>query len=165
MTRADRSLRARGKKKHRGYLMFETLITLSILSIWMLGSGSVQTFALKLNKAAQFRTQAVMLASEMAERIEANKLAALTGDYVYAGGVVSSSVDCTTATCTALQLRDFDLAEWTTRVIATLPSGAATITPDTTTTPINYTILVNWTDRGSEASSYTATRTVFNDIH
>ena len=164
MGRADRSLRARGQKKHRGFTMLEILITLAIITIWLLGSANVQTFALKLNKAAQFRTQAVMLASEMAERIEANKLAALTGAYVYSGGVVSSSLDCTTATCAANDLRDFDLAEWTTRLAATLPSGTATITPDTNT-PINYTILVSWTDRGSEASSYTATRTIFNDSH
>ena len=159
--------------------MLETLITLAIITIWLLGSANVQTFALRLNKAAQFRTQAVLLASEMAERIEANKDYALTGGYAYSGGAATSTKDCTTATCLATELRAFDLAEWTTRLAATLPSGSATITPDTNN-PITYTIVVNWTDRrteqtygstgagstaGVEASSYTATRTLFNDTN
>ena len=174
MARLDRSLCARGQKKHRGFTMLETLITLAVITIWLLGSANVQPFALRLNKAAQFRTQAVMLASEMAERIEANKIAALTGAYVYTGSGASSSKDCTTANCSASELRDFDLVEWTTRVAATLPNAAATITADVNN-PINYTIVVNWTDRRtdqnygstgtSEAFSYTATRTVFNDTH
>jgi type IV pilus assembly protein PilV len=157
--------------------MLETLITLAIITIWLLGSANVQTFALRLNKAAQFRTQAVLLASEMAERIEANKAYAKTGAYAYSGGTVSSGTDCTAATCLATDLRTFDLAEWTTRVVATLPNATATITPDTND-PITYTIVINWHDRRTdqtygttgtgavatdEASSYTATRTIFSD--
>ncbi|TMH01652.1 MAG: type IV pilus modification protein PilV [Betaproteobacteria bacterium] len=159
MARLDRTPRARGQKQHRGFTMLETLITLAIITIWLLGSANVQTFALRLNKAAQFRTQAVLLASEMAERIEANKDYALTGGYAYSGGAATS----------------------TTRLAATLPSGTATITPDTSNPIIvTYTIVVNWTDRrteqtygstgagstaGVEASSYTATRTLFNDTN
>jgi type IV pilus assembly protein PilV len=159
--------------------MLETLITLAIITIWLLGSANVQTFALRLNKAAQFRTQAVMLASEMAERIEANKAYALAGAYAYSGGAATSTKDCTTATCLATELRAFDLAEWTTRLAATLPNGTATITPDTNN-PMTYTILINWHDRRTEqtygstgagsiaideASSYTATRTIFSDTN
>jgi type IV pilus assembly protein PilV len=181
MARIDRTLRARAQKQHRGFTMLETLITLAIITIWLLGSANVQTFALRLNKAAQFRTQAVLLASEMAERIEANKDYALTGGYAYAGGAATSTKDCTIFTCVATELRDFDLAEWTTRLAATLPDGTATITPDTSNPIITtYTILINWHDRRTEqtygstgagstasveTSSYTATRTLFNDTN
>jgi len=181
MARVDQTSLARAQKQHRGFTMLETLITLAIITIWLLGSANVQTFALRLNKAAQFRTQAVLLASEMAERMEANKDYALTGGYAYSGGAATSTKDCTTATCVATELRAFDLAEWTTRLAATLPSGTATITPDTSVPLITtYTIVVNWTDRRTEqtygstgagsaaaveTSSYTATRTLFNDTN
>jgi type IV pilus assembly protein PilV len=161
--------------------MLETLITLAIITIWLLGSANVQTFALRLNKSAQFRTQAVLLASEMGERIEANKRLEITspGAYAYSGGAVTSGTDCTAAVCVATDLRAFDLAEWTTRLAATLPNGTATITPDANV-PVTYTIVINWTDRRTEqtygstgagstanveASSYTATRTVFTNTN
>ena len=69
----------------RGFTMLEILITLFLLTMWLLASAGVQSSSLQFNKAAQFRTQAVYLATELAERMQANKTAAIAGSYVYSG--------------------------------------------------------------------------------
>ena len=107
--------------------MLETLVTLVVISFWLLGSAGVQTVALKLNKSSQFRNQAVLLASEMAERMEANKAGAISGQYIYNGGTVSPGADCSLTACGATQLAVFDLYEWSARARAALPGATLSI--------------------------------------
>jgi len=163
-------LRAR---RARGFSMLEILITLFLLTMWLLASAGVQTSSLQYTKAAAFRTQAVYLATELGERMQANKPAAVAGSYSYSGGTTSSGTNCTTALCTSGQLAAFDIAEWSGRVNAALPNATITVTPAAVANPITYTIFVGWTDRrtdrtysstgSNEAFSYTATVIVFND--
>ena len=179
--------RARGQ---RGFTMLEILITLFLLTMWLLASAGVQSSSLQFTKAAQFRTQAVYLATELAERMQANPTAAVKGTYAK----TLAATNCVNATCAADDLAAFDLAETNGRLTAALPSGASvtvsTCAPaDTITNPITYTILVCWSDRrtdrtyaasgtaaastcsapacpavaeGSESFSYTTTKTIFN---
>lgn len=156
-----------------GFSMLEILITLFLLTMWLLASAGVQTSSLQYTKAASFRTQAVYLATDLGERMQANKTAAVAGSYTSSGAATSSGTDCTTAVCTSSQLATFDLAEWGGRVTAALPNATFTIQPVAIANPITYTIVVSWTDRRTERTygssgsnetfSYTATVTVFND--
>ena len=130
--------------------MLEILITLFLLTMWLLASAGVQSSSLQFNKAAQFRTQAVYLATELAERMQANKTAAVAGGYVYSGTGATSSTDCTDCTtlCSSDDLAAFDLAEWSNRVTATLPNGYGDRDPRRrSANPITYTIVISWTDR------------------
>jgi len=161
-----------GRHGQRGFTMLEILVTLFLLTMWLLASAGVQSSSLQFTKAAQFRTQAVYLAAELTERMQANKTAAVAGSYVYAGSGASSGTDCTVALCSSDDLASFDIYEWSNRVAATLPNGTVAVTA-VVANPITYTIVIGWTDRrenraysGSgttEAFSYTATRTVFDD--
>jgi type IV pilus assembly protein PilV len=154
----------------RGFTMLETLF---LLTMWLLASAGVQSSSLQFTKAAQFRTQAVYLATELVERMQANKIAAVAGGYVYSGGSASVSTNCTTAACQSDDLAAFDLSEWNGRVTSVLPNATVSVTAAAIANPITYTIVVNWTDRRtdraysasgtSEASSYTSTVTIFND--
>lgn len=165
--------RFQAQQGQRGFTMLEILITLFLLTMWLLASAGVQSSSLQFNKAAQFRTQAVYLATELAERMQANKTAAVSGGYVYSGTGATPSTDCTVALCSSDDLVAFDLNEWTNRVAATLPNGSATVSAATIANPITYTIVISWTDRRdartysstgtTESFSYTATRTVLND--
>ena len=169
-THPDRPSRAGSQ---RGFTMLEILITLFLLTMWLLASAGVQSSSLQFTKAAQFRTQAVYLATELVERMQANKTAAIAGSYLYTGGSAASSTNCTTATCSFDALATFDLAEWTGRVSATLPNATMSVTPLAIANPITYTIVIGWTDRrtdraysttdSTEAFSYTATAMVFNN--
>lgn len=154
----------------RGFTMLEILITLFLLAMWLLSSAGVQSSSLQFTKAAQFRTQAVYLATELGERMQAKLSAAVAGSYQYSGGGTIVK-DCTTATCLHNELADFDLAEWNGRVTAALPNATVSITTAGAANPITYTIVVSWTDRRtdrtystagtSESFSYTATKSLF----
>ena len=80
MTTRDplQSVRAR---RQRGVTMLEVLVTLFIITLFLLASAGVQSSSVKLNKAAQFRTAAVLLATEISERIESNTQEAASGTY------------------------------------------------------------------------------------
>jgi type IV pilus assembly protein PilV len=152
--------------------MLEILITLFLLTMWLLASAGVQSSSLQFNKAAQFRTQAVYLATDLAERMQANRTAAVAGTYVYSGGNGTTSANCTGATCSPAELAAFDLAEWSGRVSAVLPNASVSVSTASVANPITYTILINWSDRRTdrtyastgtaESFSYTATKTIFD---
>jgi type IV pilus assembly protein PilV len=160
-------------RTQHGFSMLEILITLFLLTMWLLASAGVQSSSLQYTKAAAFRTQAVYLATELGERMQANKIAAVAGSYSASGAAITSSTNCTTALCSSGSLATFDLAEWSGRVGAALPNATFSVTPGPIQNPITYTIVVSWTDRRtdrtysstgtSEAFSYTATVVVFND--
>jgi len=170
MTRPNPGLPAMARPQ-RGFSMLEILVTLFLLTIWLLASAGVQSSSLQFNKAAQFRTQAVYLATELAERMQANKTATVAGGYVYSGEAITSP-DCLTAACTSAQLSQFDLAEWNGRVTGALPNATVAVTMAGATPIVTYTIVIGWSDRRtdrtystsgtSESFSYTATKTILN---
>jgi type IV pilus assembly protein PilV len=161
------------RRTQRGFSMLEILVTLFLITMWLLASAGVQSSSLQYSKAAQFRTQAVYLATELSERMQANTTAAITGRYAISGTVAAAGTNCTTAACSSDGLAAFDIAEWSARVAATLPSGTATVTPRAVANPITYDIVINWSDRrtdrtysttgSAESFSYTAVRTVYNN--
>jgi type IV pilus assembly protein PilV len=156
----------------RGFTMLEILITLFMLTLWMLASAGVQSASLQFNKAAQFRTQAVYFATDIAERMQANKAGATAGNYAWSGSSTDTPPSCTSSTCSPDQLAAFDLGEWDARVKAALPSAQTNVQPLAIGNPVTYTIVISWVDRrndrtysssgSDETYSYTATKTVFD---
>jgi type IV pilus assembly protein PilV len=165
-----------GARRQRGFTMLEVLITLVIITVWLLATAATQTSSAKLNKSGQFRTQAVVLAGEIAERIEANKEKAADGAS-YACDPCSTTTTSTacvgTTPCTATALAAFDLAEWGKRVGDTLPDATATVVWDNAVSPPVYRITIGWSERRgdrnyggtgtTEQASYTAAKSVFFD--
>ncbi len=156
----------------RGFSMLETLVTLLIITLWLLGTAGVQSSSLRLNKAAQYRTYAILLATDISERMESNKASAVNGGYNFtlaAGGTPPSASDCTQMKCNANQLASYDLQDWATRAQGLLPNVALSVSADAST-PINYTINIQWSDRApnvatgsTETLSYTTVKSLFND--
>jgi hypothetical protein len=62
-------------KQQRGITMFEVLVTLAIITVWLLATAGVQTSSAKLEQGGPVSHQAVINASDIVERIEANKTA------------------------------------------------------------------------------------------
>lgn len=166
--------------------MVEVLIALLLITIGLLGTAGLQAYAMRVGQGAQFRNQAVFLASDIAERMEANKVAAVAGNYALASTSASSVVatQCDVANCDAATLAAWDLSNWGISITTLLPRATSwEITGSGTGVPVTYTytIIINWTDRlanityGAAASgvginaggtgerfSYTATRTISN---
>ena len=164
--------------KQRGFSMVEILVTLVIIATALLGTAGLQVYAMKVNKGSHIRTQAVFLASDIAERMEANKAAAVAGagnNYEVATATAASTVtnDCGANACNSADLADWDISQWENAIIALgLPQATWQITQTTVGNPSTYSIVISWTDRRTntqyatagtgETFSYTATRTINN---
>jgi len=154
--------------------MLEVLVTLVIVAIALLGTAGLQLYAMRMSQGGQFRSQAVFLADDIAERMEANKAGAVAGLYAVTLSSIetTATIDCSNAACNQTALAQYDLSAWETSLVSMLPQSTWAITQDTTGNPSTYTISVNWVDRRSnttyatagtgETFSYNATRTIFN---
>lgn len=164
MQRFKSKLLAHGQS---GISLIEVLVTLLVMSLALLGAAGMQSIGMKLNKGGEFRGQAVFLAADLAERIEANRPA--TGAYLAGTYAVSTrsnartaSTTCTTGVCSSAQLALYDLAQWENAIVATLPQASwSVVESNAPTNPTPYTITISWVDRRAEAgtkgTSYAAT--------
>jgi type IV pilus assembly protein PilV len=121
----------------RGFSMIEVLVTMLVISLAMLGVVGLQAHAMRLNQGGQFRSQAVFLAGDLAERMEANKVAAIAGSYAVANSSTpaSSSNACATTVCTSDELADNDLSQWQNAIAQALPQASWTVTLTTAGNP------------------------------
>jgi type IV pilus assembly protein PilV len=122
----------------RGVGLVEVLVAVLILGIGLLGLAALQTQSLKYNGEAYLRTQATILAMDMADRLRANRKIALDQPALYTLDETdepSVSVDlCSSQACTASELAQYDFAQWRTRLREVLPGGTGTLQPNTSAT-------------------------------
>lgn len=124
-----------------GFTLVEAMVALIVLSIGLLGIAALYVETLRANRTALFRTEAVTLASDLADRIRANR--ATAGAY--------ACPDPCDPTGGGNAMAVTDLTEWLGVVQAQLPGGTATVTyvdDGVATTPNAYTILIGWTEVG-----------------
>ncbi len=103
------------RKYQSGIGMIEVLVTLVIISVGFLNMAALQTTAKRSNFDAVQRTTAVMLAHDIVERMRANP--GVLDTYLTSGvggaTLAAPSRDCGAgATCSPLQLAEFDLYQW-----------------------------------------------------
>ena len=159
-------MNACSRRHSRGFTLVEALVALIVLSIGMLGIAALQVEGLRSGRSALLRSQAIVLAADMADRIRANPTA--QASYVKAAddtGAVTAACNPGGAGCTAAQMAAQDIAKWVGVVDdrydnpaigrLALPGGRGTIAVDTTTVPATYRIVVAWTESGTQgAGSY-----------
>lgn len=133
--------RYRTFKKHSGFSLIEVLIAIFVLALGLLGSASLQMRSLQQNQSAYFRSQATILAYDMADRMRANATGLQAGDY---NNPTANDNDCssitasTVATCTATQMAEHDMYEWAgngatiNNIAEILPNGSAIVCLDST---------------------------------
>ncbi len=154
--------------------MIEVLVTLMIIALALLGTAGLQAYAMRASQGGQFRSQAVFLVADLAERMEANKIGAVAGSYVLGTSSTAGTLStaCTSNACNPTDLATYDLSQWQNAIAAMLPQSSWTVAQTTSGNPSTYTITVRWVDRRSnttyesagtgETFSYTATRTIAN---
>lgn len=145
-----------------GFSIVEALVALVVLSIGMLGIAALYVESLRAGRSAIYRTQAVNLASDMADRIRANRNA--RASYVLAAGDAPGLRGCapdggaTSSACTPDALAEDDLARWLTAIDAQLPgrgnqnaSGTVAVaTPAAAPQTRQYSIVVSWFEPGEQ---------------
>lgn len=104
-------------------------MSVAVMSIGLLGAAGLQLTALRSNNQSYERSQAAVLAYEIADAMRANRLAAADGDFELAAGAVpEEAVECTQdKVCTRAESAAFALDQWMRRVRRSLPAGAASI--------------------------------------
>ncbi len=127
------------ERGQRGMTLVEALVALLVLCIGLLGVAGMQMQAMKANHGAYLRSQATMLAQDIADRMRANRTEAIAGAYnVDVGAVPTGTV-----------LSDLDVAAWKQSLADVLPAGdgAVLVAFDPVTEKNVATIRVLWTDR------------------
>lgn len=127
-------------KAQHGFSMIEVLITVLILAIGLLGLAGLQSTGIRSNHSAYLRSQATILAYDIADRMRANRSAALVGAYTTAG---SSGIPAQ------------DIIAWKNNLAAMLPEGDGIISR---TAGNRFTITVQWDDRRGENQAGTTTK-------
>lgn len=114
--------------RQAGYLMIEVLITMFILAVGLLGVVGLQARAEQAETDSYQRTQALILAQDIADRISANRTVAFdtsTSPYVVPTTAplgTGSTKNCTAPATTA----DIDLCAWSNALIGAAESYGGT---------------------------------------
>lgn len=150
----------------RGFTMVEALVALVILAIGLLGIAALYLDSLRAGRTAIYRTQAVGLAADMADRIRANRATPLS--YVVDYGSVDAPTACSSeaAACSPDQVARDDVFLWKQQILGgTDPDGNAVLGPlpngDASIqvvagTPNVYVITIRWTETGQDVpATYT----------
>jgi type IV pilus assembly protein PilV len=120
------------RKNQRGTTLIETLVALVVLSVGLLGIAALQMTSLRNNRGAHLRSQAQVLAYDIADRMRANRNAALADAYL----------TTLTAPAGGTGMVLTDMQEWKSTLAAALPSGQGEITRAGNM----FRIRIQWTD-------------------
>lgn len=113
-----RQLRLPGGRQ-KGFGLIEVLVALLILAVGLLGMASLQTASLQQTTGSQTRTQAILLAKDIVERIRANR--PNRASYALAG---QAAVACNSDfAITNGGVAADDLNEWRNALGCLLPGG------------------------------------------
>jgi type IV pilus assembly protein PilV len=131
----------------RGFTLVEALVALVVLSIGMLGIAALYVESLKAGRSAIYRTQAVNLAADMADRIRVNPATEPTVAGAYTGAGANNNC-AGGADCTPADMAAHDVFLWRQVIQGLLPDGQGAIAYDAGPIPDQYTITISWSEVG-----------------
>jgi type IV pilus assembly protein PilV len=130
--------------KASGFTFVEALVALIVLSIGLLGVAALQLTSLRSNHSSSLRSQATLLASDMVDRMRANRTAALAGAYDVDFDDVADDE--------STQQSQIDLVRWQVNLANTLPQGRGSIARTVVGTVATFTVIVQWDDTRGEGA-------------
>lgn len=133
-------------RKQRGVTLIEILVTVAIMAVGLLGLGAMQLIGLKNINNSQYRTQASLLAYDMAERMRSNPVGVKAGSYDAVSGTVAKP-SCTV--CSASEMAQLDAHEWLALIKEDIKKGglpesaAGTVTKNGT----QWDVTISWDEQ------------------
>ena len=99
----------------RGFSLIEVMVAVVILAVGLLALAGLQSAALRSTQISYMRTQAGIVAMEMAERMRANKTGVDTLQYQAVSSPPASTAptSCLTNNCLAPAIASYDAYAWT----------------------------------------------------
>ena len=121
-------------RRQRGFSLIEVMVALLVLAIGLLGLAALQTLGLKFNTQSYQRTQAVLNAYDIVDRIRANSGGMVAGNYDDIDvSYTPPAQDCMAATCSTTQMADYDIGQWKASLTSLLSQGQGGICRGTLT--------------------------------
>ena len=151
--------RIRKQTNLQGFTLIEVLVALLVLSVGLLGLASLQANGLRMNYSAYTRTQAVLLANDISDKMRANPTQIAAGKFNNVTGP-SANPDCVNSACAPDEIADYDISNWYLGMQQELPNGTGTITRN----GILFTITVMWDDERNGAAGTGCNPNNINDM-
>jgi len=120
-TTGNQCLHADGARSDRGFTLVEVLVALVVLTVGMLGIAVLYVEGLRMNRTSIYRTLAVGLTADMADRIRANN--GVPAAYAGTGPGDNNACVNGVAACTPAQQAGDDWFWWLRDVENHLPAG------------------------------------------
>ena len=155
----------KGNSKQFGVSLVESLVALVVLSVGMLGIAALYIESLRASRTALLRSQAVTLATDMADRIRANRIAGIAYNKgIDDSGTPNAACDSGGAGCTPAAMAAHDIARWyqsldgRSAAPTALPGGRGAIVVTAGPTISTYQITITWSETGQAAANTYALR-------
>ncbi len=152
-------------RMNRGFSLIEVLIALVVLAIGLLGLATLQMTSLQFNSDAYLRSQATVLAYDVADRMRSNMTGVIAGNYTVAAeananttvatyaACSASTCNCTgTASCSVANMALYDLGTWYDRLDKTLPGSSTKRATIENLGNREFRITIKWDERDLQKS-------------
>ena len=139
-----------------GFSLVEVLVSMFVVAMGILALAGLLQAATRHARMSELRSNAALLANDIADRMRANAMGAQLGalgydnpEKAFPTTVAAPHAACTVdAPCSPADLAKADMAAWTARVRATLPKGSAWIQfrAGKAPAPDSLDVWVGWAD-------------------
>lgn len=150
-----RQVRTRQKNNQAGFSLIEVLVTMLILSFGLLGIAGLMVSGVSNAASSEATSKASLLAADMADRIRANPVVALSATSEY----ITTYLDTPPVSPSTIALKD--KKEWLDALAAQLPLGDGKITSTVGAGSRKLEIEVRWSNCLGTLSN--ASRTLCTD--
>ena len=127
----------------KAFTLLEIMVAMVIFAVGMLGLAGIQALSLENSHSSYSRSQAILLAYDIVDRMKANTTAV---NYAVAVGAAAAEPDndkkCDAFACNADEMASFDKWQWKVALPALLLSGQGQVVYDAVED--DYTITVHW---------------------
>ncbi len=135
--------------RQSGFSMVEVLVALVVLAIGLLGIAALYLNSLQSGRTAIYRTQAITLAADLADRIRMNRTAQAAYGTLFGDAEAPVGTCVTTGGCSDADLASTDLFNWKAQIAQQLPNGqgqVAVTLPAAAGEPTTYVVTVQWVE-------------------